>query len=166
MSPPPEVLLYLFFIKLTSTSIGVHGSPKLGPRRPKVPRRCKKEAQKLTFGSQKRHVYEQNLREWPLAKTSAGAMFSSHYEGPGPSLFAPKLASGTHCAPGTLFFTLLALVLAPKCDPRPPKGDQKRPKGLPKPPRGHVKSIRNRPGTPPWYSKGPGRFQGYPRDRK
>ena len=122
-TPFPEVLLGLFFIKLTSTSIGVHGSPKLGPRRPKVPRMCKKETQKLTFGSQKRDVYVRNLREWPLAKTSAGAMFSSHYEGPGPSLFTPKLASGTHCALGTLFFTLLAPLLAPKWSPRPPKGD-------------------------------------------
>ena len=107
-----------------------------------------------------------NLREWPLAKTSAGAMFSSHYEGPGLSLFTHKIASGTHCAPGALFFTLLAPLLAPKWNPRPPKGDQKSPKGVPKPPRGHLKSIRNRPGTPPWYSRGPGRLQGYPREGK
>ena len=133
---------------------------------PKCSKSAKKTCQKLTFGSQKRHVYVRNLREWSFAKTSAGAMFSSHYEGPGPSPFTPKLASGTHCAPGTLFFTLLDVFLAPTCDPRPPKGDKKCPKGLPKPPRGHVKSIRNRPGTPPWYSKGPGKLQGYPRDGK
>jgi hypothetical protein len=162
----PEVLLYLFFIKLTSTSIGVHGSPKLGPRRPKVLKKCKKSCQKLTFGSQKRDVYVRNWREWPLAKTSAGAMFSSHYEGPGPSFFAPKLASGTHCAPGTLFFTLLGPLLAPKRIQGRPRDTKKSAKHLPKPPRGHLKSIRNRPGTQPWYSKGPGKLQGYPRDGK
>ena len=144
----------------------IQGSPKWNPRRPKVLKKCKKSCQNHNFGSQKRDVYVRNLREWPLAKTSAGAMFSSHYEGPGPSFFTPKLASGTHCASGTLFFTLLDIFLAPTCDPRPPKGDQKSPKGLPKPPRGHVKSIRNRPETPPWYSKGPGKLQGYPRDGK
>ena len=134
----------------------------MGPRRPKVPRRCKKEAQKLIFGSQKREFYVRNLREWPLAKTSAGAMFSSHYEGPGPSLFASKLASGTHCAPGALFFILLALLLAPKITQGRPRDTKKSSKALSKRPRGHVKSIRNRPGTPPWYSKGPGKLQGYP----
>ena len=107
-----------------------------------------------------------NWREWPLTKTSAGAMFSSHCEGPGPSLFAPKLASGTHCAPGALFFTLLALLLAPKRTQGRPRDTKKSPKGLPKPLRGHLKSIRNRPGTQPWYSKGPGKLQGYPRDGK
>ena len=82
-------------------------------------------------------------REWPLAETSAGAMSSSHYEGPGPSLFAPKLALGTHCAPGKLFFTLLAALLVPKRLQGRPRDIKKNPKGLPKPPRGHVKSIRN-----------------------
>ena len=89
-------------------------------------------------------------------------MFSSHYGGPGPSLFAPKIASGTHCAPGALFFTLLALLLAPKRTQGRPRDTKKSPKGLPKPLRGHLKSIRNRPGTQPWYSKGPGKLQGYP----
>ena len=80
---------------------------KVGPKTPKVPKRCKKGAQKLTFRSPKRHFWVPPRREWPLVKTSAGAMFSSHYEGPGPSLFAPKIDSGTQCAPEGLFFTLL-----------------------------------------------------------
>ena len=86
---------------------GVPGCPKWGRRRPKVPKRCQKGAQKLTFRSPKGHFWVPSRREWSLAKTLAGAMFSSHYEGPGPSLFAPKIASGTHCAPETLLFPLL-----------------------------------------------------------
>ena len=81
--------------------------PKCAQRRPKVAKRCPKGAQKLTFRSPKHHFWVPNWREWPLVKTLAGAMFSSHYEGPGPSLFAPKIDSGTQCAPETLFFTLL-----------------------------------------------------------
>ena len=141
-------------------------SPKWNPRRPTVLKKCKKSCQNHNFGSQKRDVYVRNLREWPLAKTSARAMFSSHYEGPGPSLFTPKLASGTHCAPGTLFFKLLAPLLAPKRTQGRPRDTKKSPKAIPKPPRRHSKSMRNRRGTPPWYSKGPGRLQGYPRDGK
>ena len=109
----------------------------------------------------------QNWREWPLAKTSAGPMFSSHYRGLGPSLFSPKIASGTHCAPGTLFFTLLAPLLAPKWDPRAPKGAQNNLKGVPKTPPGHLKSIKNRPLTPegPLWDPlgGPGHQNGAPR---
>ena len=45
---------------------------------PKCSKSAKKSCQKLTFGSQKRDVYVRNWREWPLVKTSAGAMFSSH----------------------------------------------------------------------------------------
>ena len=56
-------------------------------------------------------------------------MFSSHYEGPGPSIFAPKIDPGTQCAPGVLFFTLLSPLLAPKCAQRCPKGAQREPKG-------------------------------------
>ena len=110
--------------------------PKWGQRRPKVPKRCPKGAQKLTFRNPKRHFWVPNWREWPLVKTSAGAMFSSHYEGPGPSLFAPKIDSRTHCAPGALFFTLLAPLWAPKWSPRSPPGSPKDPKGAPKPPQG------------------------------
>ena len=47
--------------------------------------------------------------------------------------------------------------------PREPK---RAPKAVPKPPLGRLKFIKNRPGTPPWYSRGPGRLQGYPRDGK
>ena len=89
-------------------------------------------------------------------------MFSSHYEGPGPSLFAPKLASGTHCAPGTLFFTLLALVLASKCDPRPPKGDQKRLKGLPKLPGDTQNPLEIDVGLHLGIQRGPGSSRGTP----
>ena len=93
-------------------------------------------------------------------------MFSSHYEGPGPSRFAPKLASGTHCAPGMLFFTLLAPLLAPKWDPRAPQGSPKEPKGAPKPPQGQLKSITNSTWHPTWAPKGAKRLQGYPREGK
>ena len=102
--------------------------PKWGQRRPKVPKRCQKGAQKLTFRSPARHFWVPPRREWPLVKTSAGAMFSSHYEGPGPSLFAPKIDSGTQCAPEGLFFTLLCPLLVPKCLQRRPKGAQRAPK--------------------------------------
>ena len=47
-----------------------------------------------------------------------------------------------------------------------PKGAQKGPKGVPKPPLGRLKFIKNRPGTPPGYSRESGRLQGYPRDGK
>ncbi len=56
-------------------------------------------------------------------------MFSSHYEGPGPSLFAPQIDSGMHCAPGVLFFTLLSPLLVPKWVPKAPQGSPKEPKG-------------------------------------
>ena len=89
-------------------------------------------------------------------------MFSSHYEGLGPSLFTPKLASGTHCAPGLLFFTLLAPLLAPKWDPRAPQGSPKEPKGAPKPPQGHLKSITNSTWHPTWAPKGGQEATGVP----
>ena len=89
-------------------------------------------------------------------------MFSSHYEGLGPSLFNPKLASGTHCAPGLLFFTLLAPLLAPKWDPRAPQGSPKEPKGAPKPPQGHLKSITNSTWHPTWAPKGGQEAPGVP----
>ena len=73
-------------------------------------------------------------------------MFSSHYEGPGPSLFAPKIDSGTQCAPGVLVFTLWSPLLAPKCAQRCPKGAQREPKG-PK------RSSKASPGTPKNYQK-------------
>ena len=96
------------------------------PRRPKG---VQKGAQKLTFRSPKRHFWEPKWREWPFAKTPAGAMFSSHYEGPGPSLFAPKIASGTRCALETLFFPLLCPLWAAKWGPRSAKWNPSRPKG-------------------------------------
>ena len=68
-------------------------------------------------------------------------MFSSHYEGPGPSIFAPKIDSGTHCAPGVLFFTLLSTLLVPKCV-------QSRPKGGPREPKGPKRSSKASPGMP------------------
>ena len=89
-------------------------------------------------------------------------MFSSHYEGLGPSLFAPKIASGAHRAPGTLFFTLLAPLLAPKWDPRAPQGSPKEPKGAPKPPQGHLKSITNSTWHPTWAPKGGQEAPGVP----
>jgi hypothetical protein len=89
-------------------------------------------------------------------------MFSSHYEGLGPSLFTPKLASGTHCAPGMLFFTLLAPLLAPKWDPRAPQGSPKEPKGAQKPPQGHLKSITNSTWHPTWAPKGGQEAPGVP----
>ena len=89
-------------------------------------------------------------------------MFSSHYEGLGPSLFNPKLASGTHSAPGMLFFTLLAPILAPKWDPRAPQGSPKEPKGAPKPPQGHLKSITNSTWHPTWAPKGGQEAPGVP----
>ena len=104
----------IFFVRLCGClCVGTLG-PKWDPRRSKVPKKCQKGAQKLTFRSPKRHFWEPNRREWPLAKTPAGAMFSSHYEGPGLSLFAPKIASGTRCALETLFFPLLCPLWAPK----------------------------------------------------
>ena len=84
-----------------------HGVPKVGPQTPREGKRCQKGGQKGTFRSLKRHFWVPKRREWSLVKTSAGAMFSSHSEGPGPSLFAPEIDSGTHCAPEALFFTLL-----------------------------------------------------------
>ena len=89
-------------------------------------------------------------------------MFSSHYEGLGPSLFTPELASGTHCAPGMLFFTLWAPLLAPKWDPRAPQGSPKEPKGAPKPPQGHLKSIKNLTWDPTWAPKGGQEAPGVP----
>jgi hypothetical protein len=109
----------------------IQGSPKWNLRRPKVPRRWKKEGQKLTFESPKRSLYVQNLREWPLAKTSAGAMFSSHYEGPGLSLFTPKLASGTHCAPGRFFSNFWISFWCPRAT----QGRQGRPKAFERTPK-------------------------------
>ncbi len=93
-------------------------------------------------------------------------MFSSHYEGRGPSIFAPKIASGTHCAPGPLFFTLLAPLSAPKWDPRTPQGSPKEPKGAPKPPQGHLKSIKKSTWDPTWAPGGAEWLQGYPREGK
>ena len=46
------------------------------------------------------------------------------------------------------------------------QGRPRESKGIPKPPPGRLKSIRNRPGTPPGYSRELGRLQGYPRDGK
>ncbi len=102
-----------------------HFVSKVGQRRPKVPKRCQQGAQKLTFRSLKRHCWEPNRREWPLVKTSAGAMFSSHYEGPGPSLFAPKIDSGTHCAPGVFFFHTFVSTFGPQMPPKAPQGSPK-----------------------------------------
>ena len=75
-------------------------------------------------------------------------MFSSHYEGPGPSLFAPKIVSGTRCALETLFFpssmpTLGGKVgpkfgkVGPKVAPREPKGPKRSPKASPGTPKNH-----------------------------
>ena len=81
-------------------------------------------------------------------------MFSPHFEGPGPSPFTPKLASGTHCAAGVLLFTLVAPLLAPKWDPRVPRGSPKGPKGVPKPPPGRPKTVQKSTWDPTWVSKG------------
>ena len=91
-----------------------HFVPKVGPKTPQGGQKVQKGAQKLTFWSPKRHFWVPSWREWPLVKTSAGAMFSSHYEGPGPSLFTPEIDSGTQGAPEGLFFTLLCLLYASK----------------------------------------------------
>jgi len=89
-------------------------------------------------------------------------MFSLHYEGLGHSLFTPKLASGTHCAPGTLFFTLLVPLLVPKRSQGRPRDIQKSPKGLPKPPRGHLKSSEIDVGPHLGIQRGPGSSRGTP----
>ena len=142
--PPAPCFLdpnFKLFCRLLSGRLCVGAlGPKWGPRRPKVPKECQKGAQKLAFRSPKRHFWEPNRREWPLAKTQAEAMFSSHYEGPGPSLFAPKIASGTRCALETLFFRLLCPLWAPKWGPRSSQGSPKGPKGAPKAPPGTPKN--------------------------
>ena len=140
--------------------------PKWGQIYPKVPKRCQKGAPKLTFRSLKLRFWVPNWRERPLVKTSAGAMFSSHYEGLGPCLFAPKIDSGTHSAPGMLFFTLLSPLLAPKWVSKAPQGSPQRPKGAPKPPQGHLKSIKKTTKDPTWAPMGAERLQGYPRGGK
>ena len=135
--------------------------PKWGQRRLKVPQRCQKGAQKLTFRSPKRHFWVPPRREWPLVKTSAGAMFSSHYEGRGPSLFAPEIDSGTQCAPEGLFF----VHFIPKSRPRSPKGrprEPKDPKGAPKPPPGRLKTIKKSTWDPTWAPKGAREAPGVP----
>ena len=119
-----------------------------------MPTRCQNGAKKLTFRSLKCHFGVPHRREWPLVKTSAGAMFSSHYEGPGPSLFAPKIDSGTHSAPGVLFFTLLSPLLVPKWNPKAPQGSPKEPTRDPKPPQGHLKSIKKSTKDPTWAPRG------------
>ena len=113
-----------------------------------VTKSAKKVSKRLPFGSPKPPFLMPWREKLPLAKTPAGAMFSSHYEGPGPSLFTPKLASGTHCAPGLLFFTLLAPLLVPKLDPRAPQRSPKGAQGAQKEPQSHPrdtsKSLKNR----------------------
>ena len=130
-----------------------------------MPTRCQNGAKKLTFRSLKCHFWVPYRREWPLVKTSAGAMFSSHYEGPGPSLFAPKIDSGTHCAPGVLFFTLLSPLLVPKCPQRRPKGAPREPKGAkrsPKASRGTPKNHQKSTWDPTWAPKGAREAPGVP----
>ncbi len=72
-------------------------------------------------------------------------MFSSHYEGLGSSFFAPKIDSGTHCAPGVLFFTLLCTLLVPKCPQRRPKGAPREPKGAKRSPKASRGTPKNHP---------------------
>ena len=94
-------------------------------------------------------------------------MFSSHYEGPGPSLFAPKIVSGTRCALETFFFRLLCPLWAAKWgprsakwNPRSPQGNQKGPKGAPNPSPGLLKIRKNRSGAPSLKKSGPGGSRG------
>jgi hypothetical protein len=140
------------------------------PRRPKG---VQKGPQRVTLRSPKRHFWEPHWREWPLAKTPAGAMFSSHYEGPGPSLFARKITSGTRCALETFFFPLLCPLWTAKWGPRSAKwgprslqGSPKGPKGAPKPPPGHLKITKKLTRGPIWKKGRPGRLQGCPREGK
>ena len=137
-----------------------------GPRRSEAPKRCPK-------GSPKRHLWEPNWREWPLAKTPAGPMFSSHSEGPGSSLFAPKIASGTRCALETFFFRLLCPLWAAKWgprsakwNPRSPQGSPKGPKGAPNPSPGLLKITKKPIRSPICKKERPGRLQGCPREGK
>ena len=170
LAPVPPMSLWgtlifaFLFVRLCGClCVGTLG-PKWDPRRSKVPKKCQKGAQKLTFRSPKRHFWEPNRREWPLAKTPAGAMFSSHYEGPGLSLFAPKIASGTRCALETLFFPLLCPLWAPKWGPRWSQGNPKSPKGAPKLPPGHLKITKKSTRGPIWKKGRLGRLQGCPRE--
>ena len=95
-------------------------------------------------------------------KTSAGAMFSSHYEGLGHSLFTPKLASGTHCAPGTLFFILLAPLLVSKELQGRPRDIKQTPKGLPKLPGDTQNLLEIDVGLHLGIQRGPGISRGTP----
>ena len=131
--------------------------PKTPPRRPKG---VQKGAQKLTFRSPKRHFWEPKWREWPFAKTPAGAMFSSHYEGPGPSLFAPKIVSGTRCALETFFFRLLCPLWSAKWGPRSAKWNPRSPQGSQKGPKGAPNPSQNRSGAPSVKKSGPGGSRG------
>ena len=93
-------------------------------------------------------------------------MFSSHYERPGPCLFAPKIDSGTHSALGVLFFTLLSPLLAPKWAPKAPQASPKVPKGASKPTQGHLKSIKKSTKDPTWAPRGAREAPGVPRGGK
>ena len=87
-------------------------------------------------------------------------MFSSHSEGPGPSLFALKITSGTRCALDTFFFLLLCPLWAPKWGPRSPQGSPKGPKGAPKPPPGNLKITKKSTRAPSGKKGGPGGSRG------
>ena len=75
---------------------------------PRCPKGAKREPKSSLLGAQSVTFGCRPGESGPLCvKTSAGAMFSSHYERPGPSFFAPKIDSGTQCRPEGIFFTLL-----------------------------------------------------------
>jgi len=142
-----------------------HFVPKVGPKTPQGGQKVQKGAQKLTFRSPERHLWVPNWREWLLVKNQAGAMFSSHYEGPGPSLFAPKSDSGTHCAPECSFSHFcvhFGSPNVPKGAPREPQGSPKEPKGAPKPPEGRLKTIQKSTWDPTWAPKGAREAPGVP----
>ena len=140
----------------------IQGSPKWNPRRPKVLKKCKKSCQKLTFGSQKRDVYVRNWREWPLAKTLAGAMFSSHLKVRAPPFLLRNSPRERTAHRERSFSHFWISFWRPRATQGRPRDTEKSPKGLPKPPRGHLKSSEIDVGPHLGIQMGPGRSRGTP----
>jgi hypothetical protein len=139
---PPGPFFHKIHFQISLASTGALSVIKSGPNKPKVPTRNAKGAQKVTFSTQKRDFSVLYRRELSYARTIVFTMFYSHCTGPGSSLFALKIAWGTHCAPGPVFFALLCPLWASKWSPRTPQGSAKSPTGFPKPPQGRLKSIK------------------------
>ncbi len=137
-------------LRFSTSTLEPHLAPKGWPRTAQSAQRCQKGGQKLTFRSPNPHIWVPKWREWPLAKTSAGAMFTSHNEGPGPSIFAPGIALGAHHAPGGLFSTLWALLWVPGWAPGRPKGARRVPVGGGNKPFSQKKQTILAPRGPGW----------------